>query len=143
MRTARAGIVAAGLAFVLTSGALAAESGQSDPSQVDLGQRSQLAGSGRRSREVRIQLMMIDIINVIVRGTFAAGRAPLPPSVGGVFARIWNLLAHPTGGSLASIVTRDAPPVSGLWLPPRTWGGGQGVTRAARVHAYMTSLAGC
>ena len=90
------------------------------------------------ARQTDTQLMMIDQLDLNVPGTRAASADPLGMTFRGVLASAWRLLA----GGRAPVAASDAG-ARGFWLDPigsHVGGGLQGVTRASRVHAYLTSL---
>ncbi len=90
------------------------------------------------ARQDDTQLMMIDFLDLNVPGTRAGDANPPGPTFRGVLASAWRALAGGRGPMAAS-----ASATRGLWLDPIGWPGGggiQGVTRASRVHAYLTSL---
>jgi hypothetical protein len=105
---------------------------------LDFGQASQWANPSQAPpRDTDTQRMMIDMLDLEVPGSRVADAHPsVPPSVRGFFAQMWAALMPPAGRRWAdaSFVARD------FWLDPWSWREGQGVTRAARVHAYLTSL---
>ena len=102
--------------------------------RLDFGQPAQFA-SVSLPRESSTQLMMLDILDVDVPGARSARAEPFPAIGSGLWSRLWHTLTHTTPPWAASYTA--AP---GLWLAPLGGGGGQGVTRGARVHAYLTSL---
>ncbi len=107
---------------------------------LDFGQPESWGPPQNVSRETDTQLMMIDMLNLAVPGTRSASADPLHLSAGGLLASLWNALSHAATPSFAMNAT--SPSTRGVWLEPRGWssGGLQGVTRATRVHAYLTSL---
>jgi len=118
-----------------------ASADRADVSTLDFGQPSQWAGGARPlPRESDTQLMMVDLLSIEVPGVSARAE-PRQPSSGGFFAQVWSGLAR---GLLEPLAAYSSSARSAIWLDPLGGGlgggGGQGVTRATRVHAYLTSL---
>jgi hypothetical protein len=107
-------------------------------SVLDFGQASQWVNASQTPpRDTDTQRMMIDMLDLEVPGSrLADAHRAVPPSVGGFFAQVWTALAQLRGRPWASASSVSP----GFWLDPFSWSGGQGVTRASRVHAYLTSL---
>ena len=108
-----------------------------DPGAVDFGDAAQWEPPGKPlPRQSDVQEMMIDILDIEVPvrpGRQARNEgAPTPH---GFLGELWAVLTHrqvPWAN-----VLYGAP---GFWLDPLGGAKRQGVTRAARVHAYLTSL---
>lgn len=110
--------------------------GQGEGSALDFGQAADWTPGPPPPREKKTQLMMIDVLDVDVPALRADRDEAVPPTVQGFWAKVWGALAQPTRFlSIITTVRRQ-----GLWLYPLGRGDGQGVTRATRVHAYITSL---
>jgi hypothetical protein len=84
--------------------------------------------------------MIIDLLDFNLPATRSASAEPLPsPSRAlGVLADAWRSLAHAAAPSFARGFAAHAG--HDLWIDPGDAAILQGVTRAARVHAYLTSL---
>lgn len=102
-----------------------------------------IAGSAPQkpvARDVGTQRMMIDLMDYTVPGYKSAVMEPLASgaSLSTILADAWHALAHAATPSLSrgwsSLTGRD------FWIEPGTSTILQGATRAARVHAYLTSL---
>jgi hypothetical protein len=104
---------------------------------IDLTDPATLGTVERIARQDDTQMMMIDLVDLNVPG-LRADADPHAARFRGVLAAVWRALAHIRGPVAAS-----ASGTRGFWLDPIGWPGGegiQGVTRASRVHAYLTSL---
>jgi hypothetical protein len=142
------------IALTVVIAAGAAGIAQDPPAQpgvpLDLTDPAALGTIERVARQDDVQLMMIDLVDLNVPGTRSADADPLVrlrherlrpdsgPDVRGVLSSIWRALA----GSRAPVAASNSG-ARGFWLDPIGWpsgGGIQGVTRASRVHAYLTSL---
>jgi hypothetical protein len=88
------------------------------------------------ARDTSTQLMMIDLLDISIPGTRVASAEPLlsPARTGQRLADAWRTLTHAATPSLSRGLS-DA-----LWIDPGAAAVLQGVTRSARVHAYLTSL---
>ena len=110
----------------------------SNASVLDFGQARQWPGAAKPlPRENSTQLMMIDLLDIEIPGLRVARDEV--PSLRGAFAQIWSALTRGRPSFLATVVP-DRP---SIWLDPLRGAprsGAQGVTRATRVHAYLSSL---
>jgi hypothetical protein len=107
---------------------------------LDFGQASQWTNASQTPpRDTDTQRMMIDVLDIDVPGSRVADAQPVPPTVRGWFAQVWAMLARPVGRPWASAAFAGSFVAPGFWLDPFSRGE-QGVTRASRVHAYLTSL---
>jgi hypothetical protein len=152
----------AGSALIFLSAITLAASQPREP--LDFAHAGEWAPSQSGSRDTNTQLMMIDVLDVEVPGLQVAQAGPFPPGTAGtptmrdslpmrdgvdagpsrgVLAALWDSLTRPAHTPLARLSSG----VRAVWLEPLggarwsgPWGAGQGVTRATRVHAYLTSL---
>jgi hypothetical protein len=127
-----------GLAVVVAVG-IAQDPPPQPPSNItiDLTDPATLGTVERTPRQDDVQLMMIDLVDLNVPG-IRADADPLGLRFRGILASAWRALAGGRGPIAASTSN-----TRGFWLDPIGWPGGggiQGVTRASRVHAYLTSL---
>lgn len=101
---------------------------------LDLGRAEQWTPGRPDRRDRGTQLMIIDILDIEVPGLQAVDAEPGdPPSIRSLWAALWTRGRESFARGFSA--RRRAPEV---WLYPRR-GGGQ-VTRATRVHAYLSSL---
>jgi hypothetical protein len=133
MRGAAKNLIRYGAAPAIVLGAFAVLYAQ--PATMDFNQAADWPGAPKRqTRDSNTQLMMIDRLSLDIPGQRAARNEATPPSVGTLFAAVWNALAR---GALVSSDRLSI--VVPIWLAPLRGGGGQ-ATQATRVHAYLTSL---
>jgi hypothetical protein len=129
-----------GLAVVIAAGVAGIAQDPPAPGNItiDLTEPASLGPQERVARQDDVQLMMIDLVDLNVPGVRAADADPLHLKLRNIVASMWQALA----GSRAPVAASNSAR-RGFWLDPVGWpgsGGIQGVTRASRVHAYLTSL---
>jgi len=108
---------------------------------IDLGDPVAWSGPEKPvARETSTQLMMIDLLDFSLPGNRMALAEPLysPAHPVSVLAAAWHSLVHAATPSLA--IGFSSARGGDAWIDPGDAAVLQGVTRAARVHAYLTSL---